>query len=37
MVWVDDANLVGIIADGANGQAMYSWWTDWAFPFSTTG
>jgi hypothetical protein len=27
MVWVSDASLIGVIADGSDGPALYAWWT----------
>jgi hypothetical protein len=34
IVWVFANPLIGIIADGANGEAMYSWWTNSAYAVS---
>jgi hypothetical protein len=34
MVWVIDGGLIGVIADGSNGQAMYSWWEHSAYVLS---
>lgn len=31
MVWILDNSLIGVIADGTNGQVMYDWWTDSAY------
>jgi hypothetical protein len=31
MVWILDNVLIGVIADGTNGQAMYDWWTGSAY------
>jgi hypothetical protein len=37
MVWVADASLIGVVADGSNGTTMYSWWTNWAYVVSSAG
>ena len=37
IVWVDDASLVGFIADGSDGPALYSWWTNWGDPLTSGG
>jgi hypothetical protein len=37
MIWVADAPLIGIIADGTDGSAMYSWWTNWGYVLSRAG
>jgi hypothetical protein len=31
MVWILDNSLIGVIADGTNGQVMYDWWTHSAY------
>jgi hypothetical protein len=37
MIWVADNSLVGIVADGSDGSALYSWWTNWGYPLSSAG
>lgn len=37
MVWVAYAPLIGVVADGSSGSAMYSWWTDWGYVLSGAG
>jgi hypothetical protein len=37
MVWIVDDYLIGVIADGTSGQAMYDWWTDSAYVISEQG
>jgi hypothetical protein len=37
IVWVIANPLIGIIADGTNGQVMYSWWTNSAYVVSGGG
>jgi hypothetical protein len=37
MVWTIDGSLVGVIADGSNGETMYNWWTKWCYVVSSSG
>lgn len=37
MVWVADTSLIGVVADGSNGPALYSWWTNWGYVLSSPG